>query len=230
MKTIRVITLLFVLTPMIYIAGQEFTVEKVSGSVKAQVGVSEEFIPVREGMKLNKNTMLLTEKNSVLSISGTGIRFTLKPSASLNLSDLRKMTLDELLLALALEELLDADGKGGRQQLKNTAIYGSESAESAKYTNNEMGIFKLNGAMQLADEGYTENSIVVAKEAFRKFPSTKNMVSYRLYFASQLMKLSLWKEALEEYSAINKLNLQEQEKQHISVQLSIINKNLTSKK
>jgi len=209
---------------------QEFTVEKVSGNVKAQIGVNEEFIQVKEGMKLQKNTMLLTEKNSLLSISGTGVRFTLKPSAALNLSDLRKMTLDELLLALALEELLDADGKGGKQQLKNTAIYGSENAGNKGYSNNELGILKLNGAMQLAEEGFTENSIVVAKEAFRKYPSTKNMVSYRLYFAAELMKLSLWKEALEEYSAINKLSLQEKEKQQVAAQISIINKNLSSKK
>ena len=67
-----------------------------------------------------------------------------------------------------------------------------------------MGIKKINGAKQLAENGYKESAVLVAKETYRKYPSTKNKITDRIYFADILVDLKLYSEAFEEFSEIKK--------------------------
>lgn len=225
----RLLTLIvFLLLQGIYTA-QEFRVERVTGTVKAQVGLSEEFIPVTEGMRLKKNTLLMTDKNATLSLSGEGVRFILKPQAAVNLSDLRSMTVEELLMALALEEILDAGSKGEKGNLKNTAIYGSENENRKRGANSDFGVMKLNGAMLLAENGYSETAIIAAKDVFRRYPATAGMTEYRIFFAKQLMKHKLWREALDEFTAILKLNPGSMEKQTVNESVEFIRQQTATK-
>lgn len=218
-----------VLLQSVYTA-QEFRVERVTGTVKAQKGLSEEFVAVTEGMILMKNTLLLTEKNATLSISGDGVRFTLKPQAAVHLSDLRRMTVEELLLALALEEILDAGTKGEKGNLKNTAIYGSGNESRKSGGNSDFGVMKLNGAILLAENGYSETAIIAAKDVFRRYPATAGMADYRIYFARQLMKHKLWREALDEFNAILKLPVGFMEKQTVNESIDFIKQQTAAKK
>lgn len=227
-KTLLTLTA-FILVQGVYMA-QEFRVERVTGTVKAQAGLSEEFVPVTEGMVLKKNTLLMTDKNATLSLSGEGVRFTLKPQAAVNLNDLRRMTVEELLMALALEEILDAGTKGEKSNLKNTAIYGSGTESKTNGGNFDFGVMKLNGAMQLAEGGFTETAIITAKDVFRRYPTTAGMAEYRIFFAKQLMKHKLWREALDEFNAILKLNIGFMEKQSVNESIEFIKQQTATKK
>lgn len=228
-KTHFMTLLALVLIQNVYIA-QEFRAERVTGLVKAQKGLSEEFTPVTEGMILNKNTLLLTDKNASLSLSGDGVRFTLKPQAALHLNDLRRMTVEELLMALALEEILDAGTRNEKSNLKNTAIYGTESEKRNSGGNSDLGVLRLNGAKQLAENGFTETAIITAKDVFRKYPSTAGMADYRIFFAEQLIKHKLWREALDEFTAILKLDMGSREKQTVTESIEYIRQMTAAKK
>jgi len=105
--------------------------------------------------------------------------------------------------------------KSKSDNTKNTAVYGTEEKEAGSpvLDENIIGIKKLNGARQLAESGYKESAIIVAKETYRKHPVTKSRFNERIYFADLLAGLTLYEEALTEYSEVQNLELTEQQKE-----------------
>ncbi len=138
------------------------------------------------------------------------------------------MNMDELLLALAVEEILDAPAKNKNGQSESTAVYGSDENgiknELAK--SSEFGFKRLNGAKQLSENGLKESAVVVAKEVYRKYPETKTNASYRIYFADILFEKGLYEEAMNEYTDLKKLDLTQNQKETIDRKLAAISKKL----
>ncbi|NCS80156.1 MAG: hypothetical protein GW788_00210, partial [Ignavibacteria bacterium] len=65
---------------------QSYKIEKVQGTVKALIGNSEQWVDVKEGTMVSSSTVLMTDKNALIVLSGRGIKFTLKPSAALSVN------------------------------------------------------------------------------------------------------------------------------------------------
>jgi len=208
---------------------QTYKVEKVQGNVRALIGNSEQWVEVKEGAKVSSATVLMTDKNAVITLTGGGIKFTLKPSAALSVNSLRRMSIDELLLALAMEEILSTPTKKKDERNINTAIYGSNESGTKNATTpyNQIGELKLNGAKQLAENGFQETAILAAKETYRKYPQTKKNVSTRIYFAEQMIQLSLFDEALNEYSQLQTLSLNEAQTKAVREKLDFLKKKLS---
>jgi len=208
---------------------QSYKVEKVEGNVKALIGNSEQWVDVKEGSMVSSSTVLMTDKNAVIMLSGRGIKFTLKPSAALSVNSLKRMTIDELLLALAMEEILSTPAKKKDDHSINTAIYGSNEGgtKTATVPANLLGDLKLNGAKQLAENGFKETAILTAKETYRKYPATQKNVLNRIFFAEQMMKLSLYNEALTEYSQIQNLPMNDAQTKEVQEKLDILKKKLS---
>lgn len=232
MKKLSLFVLIFTLTLSITLnsfAQQKYKVEKVSGNVKVQVGASEDWFEVKPGMILNSNSVLLTDNKSFITISNNDLRFTLKPSAAVNVSNIKKMTIDELLLALAMEEILNVPIQKNDSKARNTASYGSEinrkNESSVKVDN--FGLLRLNGAKQLAENGFKESAIAFAMETYRKYPDTRTIKDYRLYFANILYELKLYRESLTEYNQIKQLDLTESEKKEVNLRLETLAKNIS---
>jgi hypothetical protein len=78
--------------------------------------------------------------------------------------------------------------------------------------------------MQLAKNGFKESSVVFAKETYRKYPESKQIPSYRIFFADILYEKGLYEEALVEYQDIAKLDLSKEEKSNVESQTQSINK------
>ena len=89
---------------------QTFKVDKVIGTVKT-LDSNDNWIEVKEGTSLPLNSILVADKKSSVKISGEGINFTLKESSAIPVSSIKKMTVDELLLALAMEDMINAPRK-----------------------------------------------------------------------------------------------------------------------
>ena len=83
--------------------------------------------------------------------------------------------------------------------------------------------------MQLAENGFKESAVVTAKETFRKYPSTKEMANYRIYFANLLYEFGLNEEAYDEFTSIKELKLSDKEKTEVEEKLSQLNKKLVNK-
>lgn len=185
---------------------QGFLVEKVSGTVNVLKGTSEKYESISTGDKLNGNDLIITDNNSFIQLNKNGSRFILQSNSALGLNYLKEISINDFLLALAMEEIRKVPKEGGNGNSKNTAVYGEEikSDLSSVHNENLMGIKKLNGAKQLAENGYKESAVLVAKETYRKYPSTKNKIDERIYFADILVDLTLYSEAFEEFNEIRK--------------------------
>ena len=55
------------------------------------------------------------------------IKFTLKESAAVTVDNIKKMTIDDLLLALAMEDMMNAPRKKDENKSKSTQVYGDQN-------------------------------------------------------------------------------------------------------
>jgi hypothetical protein len=205
---------------------QEFKVADVKGSVKYQSGTSEVWTEVKEGTSLRSDDFVSTGEKSSVQIKGAGNNITLKELSALSLASIKTMTTDELLLALAMEDMINSPKPKGKNNSSSTAVYGNKEGQSKnpELKVNDFGVKRLNGAMQLAKNGFKESSVVFAKETYRKYPESKQIPSYRIFFADILFEKGLYEEALGEYLDISKLGLSKEEKSKVELQIQSINK------
>lgn len=207
MKHIKIITLIFLLPSILF--AQEFKVNTITGKVLVQKGIEDSYTPVKKGDILSGNDLIITEDNSFIQLERENNRFILKANSALGLNHIRKISINDLLLALAMEEIRNIPTNKQNGIEKNTAVYGENisTAVDNKLPINKLGKMKINGAKQLAENGFNESAIIVSKDTFRKYPLTKLNIDDRIYFANLLEELNLFNETLDEYNSISKLNL-----------------------
>ena len=226
----KIIVLLFVFVTII--AAQNFTVEKIKGDVKILKGTSEKWEPVKKGEILSGEDVLLTEKNAYILLNKDNKRFELKGDAAIGLNHIRQVSINDLILALALDEIRNVPKIKKSNTSRNTAVYGSKGNENKEIAidENVLGPKKLNGAKILNENGYSESSVIVAKEVFRNYPKVSMNFSDRLYFADVLNKLELYQEAAAEYNKLKNLALTDKEKETIAARIEAVNLKLVDKK
>ncbi len=205
---------------------QEYTVTKVSGDVKYQSGGNENWVDLKEGETIKHDAVISTGKNSSVKLSSNKLHFTLNESSAISVSSIKEMSTDELLLALAMEDMINAPKNNGNGKSGNTAVYGTDESNNDKLElpAGEFGIKRLNGATQLAKSNMKESAVVVAKETFRKYPDTKLLSSYRIFFADILFEKGLYNEAFEEFNEIAELKLSDEEKLKVDEKTETIKK------
>jgi len=198
------IMIILLLGTSIYFA-QEFTVQKVTGNVFVQRGVKESVEKINVNFKLNKNDLIITDENSFIQLIGNdGSNFILRANSALGLNYLKKISLNDLLLALTQEEIRAIPRK--KISSANTAVYGSkESAEKKIISETKLGQRKINGAKQLSENGFKESSVLALKETFRKYPETMKIFENRIFFANVLKEIGLKDEAVAEYSKMTEV-------------------------
>ena len=211
--------------------GQTFHVDKVQGTVKAQVGTNENWSNIVENQTLSANSIIETGKNSLVVLSGNNSKFTLKGSSALQLSDIKKMSVNDLILALAMEDMLNAPKKKDEANSKNTAVYGAQinGIKDPIVETDNFGIKKLNGAVQLAEDGFKESAVVDAKDTYRKYPETKSIASFRIYFANIIFDFGFNEDAYDEFKSIQSLKLSNDQKEIVNKKLEILASKLTQK-
>ncbi len=223
MKTL----IIFLITVSISLA-QSFKIEKVKGEVKVQQGTSETWKPAASGEDITGDAVISTGKNSYAVIGKAGTEFMLKSYSALKLSGIKKMSVNDLILAMAMEDMLNAPKKNEKINSQNTAVYGAEinGIKSPMVESDDFGIKRLNGAVQLAENGFKESSVIFAKETFRKYPETKTMAKYRIYFADILFDLGLNEDAYDDFKSIEALKLNPEEKNEVGSKMDILAKKL----
>jgi len=220
--SILLISLLFIASAN----AQQFKVIDVRGDVNYQSGTSENWVDVKSGEVLQVDGIISTGKNSSLKIQQAEEIITIGELSAVSISSIKRMTTDELLLALAMDDMINAPKTNGKGNSSSTATYGNK--ESVEKTNqmkvSDFGIKRLNGAMQLADNGLQESSVVFAKETYRKYPETKQISTYRIFFADVLYEKGLYEEALGDYLEIQNLDLNDEQISKVELRIDSINK------
>lgn len=198
-------TLILLMFTAILINAQDYSVQKVSGNVFVQKGVSEKTVKLIVGDKLNSSDLIITDENSFIHlVDKNGNSFVLRSNSALGINYLKKMSLNDLILALTQEEIRTIPRNNNKTP--NTAVYGTEVRIGKPIsTQNLLGQKKINGAKQLAESGFVESAIVAAKETFRKYPATSKKFEDRIYFADLIVKTGLEEEAISEYNKILKI-------------------------
>jgi hypothetical protein len=224
----KALTLILILSATII--AQTYKAVNLKGEVKSQSVTEEGWIELEEGTLLSGNEIVLTGSNSSVELVNEDFRFRLNGNSAVSVASIKEMSLDELLLALAMEDLINAPKKIEDGHSDNTAVYGTEN-NSENFPDLESGPFgikRLNGALQLASSGFTESAVVFAKETYRKYPDTKTIPRYRIYIANVLHQKGLYAEALREYKEIAELDLNKEQRSDVESFIGEINKILLS--
>ncbi|MEJ5351109.1 MAG: hypothetical protein WHS65_05925 [Melioribacteraceae bacterium] len=220
------IFLIFISITSIY--AQSFVVEKVSGNVQALIGLNEEWTKVKVGQLLKGSDLISTGEKSLVQLNNNGVRFILQSNSALNINNIKRLSLNELLLALAMEEIRNVPKIKEDNSRRNTAVYGEkvESVTGDKSIFNDLGVKKLNGAKQLAINGYKESAILLAKETYRKYPDTKTRIDDRLFFVNLMIELHLLNEASSELNELKKMKLTKDQNEKVEHCFEIINEEM----
>jgi len=210
---------------------QKCYVESLTGTVKAQIGSSEKWMTVTEGAELPPYSTISTGKNSSVVLVKGNTKFTLKESAAVTVNNIKKMSTDDLLLALAMEDMMNAPRKKDENKSKSTQVYGDQNkiGKTPGVSNEEFGLMRLNGAKQLGDNAFKEAAIVAAKETYRKYPETKKLISHRIYFANLLYEKGLFEEAYAEFNSFKDYGMSENNKVEVDSKLELLSKKLINK-
>lgn len=210
---------------------QTFQVVKLNGSVKMLSSKGNDWQQLKPKMILKDNEVISTDKSSSILIKSDEISFTLKESSAITISSIKKMSLDELILALAMENVMNTPRKKENVKSDNTGVYGDKVSEETITTlkSNDFGMKRLSGAKQLAENGMEESAIIAAKEVYRKYPETKKDAKSRIYFADLLFNNGLYEESYDDYTEIKLLELNSEQKIHVNAKQEQINKKLINK-
>lgn len=219
----KILLILIVLISSIY--AQQYKVVNVKGNVKCQSGTSEEWTALKEGATVSGDDFVSTGEKSSVKLTSPNNYVVLNELSALSVGSIKKMSTDELLLALAMEDMINAPKTNGKSTSSSTATYGNkEDNKVVNVPSNNFGVMRLNGAEELAKSGLKESSVVFAKETYRKYPDTKLIPQYRIFFADILYEKGLYEEALGEYFDIQKLVLTKEEKSKVESRINAINK------
>ena len=210
---------------------QNCYVEAVIGSVKVQIGSGEKWDEIKKDSKLPLHSTISTGKNSSVVLIKDNIKFTLEEFAAVTIDNIKIMTLDELLLALAMEDMINAPRRKEDSKTKSTQVYGNPNNTNkvSGASNYEFGLMRLNGARQLGENGFKESAIVAAKETYRKYPETKQLIDYRLYFANLLYEKGLFEDAYAEFSSFKDFKMNDKEKNEMDSKLELLSKKIISR-
>lgn len=219
-------TFLILLLLVPSLIAQEYKAAVVKGDVKYRAGTSEVWLELREGTVLHSDDFVITGSKSFIQIKGSETIINISEFSAISIASIKAMSIDELLLALAMEDMINAPKPNGKNNSSNTAVYGNKEGLDKKQEvkDDDFGKKRLNGAMQIAKNGFKESSVVFAKETFRKYPDTRQISSYRIFFADILYEKGLYEEALSEYMEITRLELSKEEKLKVESQTQSINK------
>jgi hypothetical protein len=147
-----------------------------------------------------------------------------------DLSDLRMLTQQELLLRLAMERVRSVPDKPQDDELhipRISSVHGISKSSSKRVptVNVEGGRFQLNGVKILYDNGFYGTCVLKAKEVFRLMPELRSTIPVRLLVANALVKMNLRDEALSEYAELSKEKLDPQQRAMVDQQLGQLKKN-----
>lgn len=205
---------------------QDYTVTKVNGDVNYLSGGNENWVELKKGETIERDAVISTGNNSSITLKSNNLHFTLNESSAISVNSIKEMSTDELLLALAMEDMINAPKNNGNGKSGNTAVYGTDESnhDDLNLFSDEFGIKRLNGAIQLAESDMKESALVVAKETFRKYPDTKLLSSNRIFFADIFFEKGLYNEAYEEFIEITELKLDDEEKLKVDEKIETIKK------
>jgi hypothetical protein len=213
MKAVGMVALLMLLVSVAVAGGIQ--VQRMQGDVSVRQGVTEVWTRVAVGDVLRPDDTMKTglKGSAVLMVSmgnGTFKRISLPPEVIVDMSDIRELSQDELMLKLTMEKVRSSpyEWKNEDLQVPNAAvIHGTDKSTGSAALENDpaVGLMQLNGTRVLYENGYYSTCALKAMEVFRFHPSLAGRFEDRLLVAEALEKARLRGEAINEYGTMLKM-------------------------
>ncbi len=210
----------------------EIVVRKVNGDVRVRHGVAEEWNTIAAGDVLRPNDTMRTGTTSSATLvvrwpdaTATPKTISLPPLVIVDVSDIRDLTQDELMLKLTMEKVRSSSyqWKSDDLRIPNAGVvHGTDASTSAPLSDNDKqtGKFLLNGTRVLYDNGYYATAVLKTMEVFRRYPALGASYDNRLLLAEALEKANLRGEAATEYGFLSTLaGLSPSQQAHVQAKL-----------
>lgn len=207
------------------------TVLKSQGDVRVRHGVAEEWNRVVPGDVLRPHDTMRTgpDGSAVLAVrnegSGASTRLALPTQVIVDMSDIRDLTQEELMLKLTMAKVRASsqEWKNGELRIPNAAVVHGEDRSAggpAPENDRQVGQLLLNGARVLFDNGFYASTVLRALEVFRMHPVLSGVFDHRFMLAQAMERANLRGEALAEYGAMLRMEgLTEAQQQAVSVRM-----------
>jgi len=214
MKTINAILLLVLFFLVSQCLSEEILVQKIQGDVSVRHGVAETWMKVRVGDVLRPDDTMKTGKRAsaiiVTSREGNPVKkkIMLPEEVMLDLSDIRDLSQEELMLKLTMEKIRASSFEWKNAEMNVPKIrveHGPNKSPSAPATFGDLqvGTFQLNGTRVLYENGFYPTCALKAMDVLRRYPLLKEKFENRFLVAEALEKANLRGEALNEYVSLS---------------------------
>lgn len=200
-----VIVLILFLEGHLALAGARII--KVGGDVKVRRGVEEAWQNAVAGMLLEDLDSILTGAHgSVLLELSDGVQFRLGDAAALDISDLRKITKQEMFLYLMAKKVqkIEPGSDATKLRIGNVSVVHGESkatADSASIqrSNSDFWITEKNGAIALHEQQFYPNSIIKIHKILDKYKSIQDSGELHFYLGKSFEKIDNPGQAIDAY-------------------------------
>jgi hypothetical protein len=234
MKGIRTI-LAFILTMLlasIAFSGEQITLQKAQGEVTVRAGVTETWKKATAGEALNPDATLKTGKQSsaLIVLSSNSKKISLPPEVMVDISDIRELTQEELMLKLTMEKVRSSsyEWKNKEMNIPNTTVvHGPPKDQKVALveTNSEDGILQMNGTRVLYENGFYPTSALKALDVMRRYPTLGGKFENRLLVAQALEKSNLKSEALNAYVNLSlALDITKEQREALQSKIALLRK------
>lgn len=212
----------------VYTTAADFKVLATQGGVTVRHGVNESWNSVAVGDILNSDDSIELDKQSsaTLIFNGTA-KITLPEMVIIDLSDLRMLSQEDLLMKLAMENIRSIPPRDDIKELnipRVTIVHGEKKNPSPKKVQPDIqnGVKQLNGCKVLHRSGYYATCALKVKQVLRLYPTLKEDIDTRILVASSFEKMNLNREALEEYYVILEKPLPKERQSMINKKIELL--------
>ena len=227
-----IVFLMLLLAAGFAVGGEYITLQKIQGDVSVRPGVAETWIKAKAGDLLKADATVRTgsESSALIVLSSTNKRISLPPDVMVDISDIRDLTQEELMLKLTMEKVRASsyEWKNKEMNMPNTTVVHGDlkdKKESLTENNTELGVLQLNGARVLYENGFYSTSALKTMEILRQYPSLSSLYKNRLLVAEALEKANLKSEALNEYITISSLpDIQKDQREFVQSRIARLKK------
>lgn len=184
------------------------TLERFEGDVQVRQGVAEKWSEIVPGLKLRPEDTIRTGRNAFAVLRrDDGVRYRIPPETIIDGADLRNIDREELLLLLALEDMLSVPDRinEDRPVSRTTVLHGSPRArmsEDVIEADPTAAQFRINGAKFLISQNYHGTAVLKIRETLRLFPGGEYRTGAMMIAAESFERMELFEEASRYYRTV----------------------------
>jgi hypothetical protein len=216
----RLITVVLLILAAQLRAG-EAIIRTATGDVQVRRGVSEQWQTVVQGEKLapDATVKIGARSTGVVEVDGKSIR--LPAETMVDMSDIRTLTKEELMLKLAMEKVRSSPYEWKENELnttRTTVTHGADKSphKNVKENDGPDGQFQMNGTKVLFEHSFYSTCALRSMEVMRRYPRLALVFDHRWRLAESLEKALLTREALNEYKAMDGMEVTPEQRDRIN--------------